>query len=141
MPRDDFTAFADSEHMFYGLHDPFVLIRDETTRALREQVPDTHVESIAVVGKPKWLTIGRRLDEGDQIVVTYFGVCFQARIAVAFGDGHENLEATVTFLFGRWDTPEEQRLRTYFDLAADAVCGFEDDTFRARFLAFREADP
>jgi hypothetical protein len=131
---DDFTAFAGSEHMFHGLGDPYGLIREEVERALGE------VAAIVTHGDPKWLTIARRTDAGT-MVVAYFGVCVRARLTLVIDYGREVTEATATLLFGRWDQPDEQRLRTYFDLHADAERGYEDDLFQARFLAFREDDP
>jgi hypothetical protein len=140
-PRDDFRAFADHEHMFFGLADPYAAIRSELSDQLRSQVPDTEVESIVVHELPRWLTIGRRLDDSTKLVVVYWGVCFRARIAVTLGYGREDLTATLTFLFGNWDNPEQQRVRTYFDLGADAERGFTADLFERRFLAFRNDEP
>ncbi|MEO8699154.1 MAG: hypothetical protein ABI867_03895 [Kofleriaceae bacterium] len=140
-PRDDFAVFADREHMFYGLVDPYAAFRGELVEQLCAQVPDTVVESIAAFDEPKWLTIGRRLDDGSKLVVAYWGVCFRARVAVAYGYGTEQLTAALTFLFGRWDDPAEQRVRTYFDLGDDAERGFTAERFEQRFLAFRADDP
>jgi hypothetical protein len=131
---DDFTAFAGSEHMFFGLHDPFGLIREEAVRALGP------IATIVTRGEPKWLTIARRTDSGE-MAVAYFGVCFRARLTIVVDYGRDQVDATATLLFGGWDNPEHQRLRTYFDLHDDADRGYEDDRFEARFLAFREDDP
>jgi hypothetical protein len=38
--RDDFGVFEGSEHMFYGLSDPFALIRAEVESSLKAQVAD-----------------------------------------------------------------------------------------------------
>ena len=138
-PRDDFGVFAGSEHMFFGMVDPFGAIRSELADQLARQVPDTTIDSIRTYDTPKWLTIAKRVEQ--DMVVAYFGVCFRARVRVTLGYGHEDLDATLTFLFGRWDEPQSQRLRTYFDLHGDADRGFTDELFRERFLAFRADDP
>jgi hypothetical protein len=140
-PRDDFTIFEGAEHMFFGMVDPFGAMRSELTDQLRKQVADTEVESIRCEGEPKWLTIGKRGEDTTQLVVTYFGVCYRARVVVAVGYGREQLVATLTFLFGRWDDPIQQRCRTHFDFHGDAETAYADDRFRERFLAFRADDP
>jgi hypothetical protein len=127
--------------MFYGMVDPFGAMRGELADQLRAQVADTEVESIRCFGEPKWLTIGKRVDDSTELVVAYFGVCYRAHVAVAVGYGREQLDATLTFLFGRWDDPVHQRCRTYFDFHQDAETGHADDRFRERFLAFRADDP
>jgi hypothetical protein len=145
-PRDDFGVFEGLEHMFFGLVDPYGAIRKEVEDQLREQVPDTVVERIVTHADPRWRTIARRsTDVGrdadpNRLIVTYWGVCFRARIVVSMGYAREDLAATVTFLFGRWDTAE-QRVRTYFDLHGDAETGYDDAVFERRFLAFRADDP
>jgi hypothetical protein len=137
--RDDFSVFAGSEHMFYGLSDPFVLVRTEVESSLRAQVPDTLVDSIVAHGTPKFLTLGRKVGDGTKIVVTYFATCFPARITVGYDAGRkrEELAATFTLLVGRVDEPGKQLARTFLDVHADAAQGFTDETFEARFMQFR----
>jgi hypothetical protein len=147
-PRDDFGVFESLEHMFFGLVDPYGAIRREIEDQLRAQVPETVVERIVAHDEPRWRTIARRSPDGarrrdddpNRMIVTYWGVCFRARIAVSMGYTREDLAATVTFLFGRWDTTE-QRVRTFFDLHGDAETGYDDAVFERRFLAFRADDP
>src|SRR5689334_12077589 len=96
-PDDDFTPFAGSEHMFFGLRDPFGLIREEVEEGLREQVPDTEVVSIATLEKPKFLTLGRKTDDENRVVVTHFAFCLRARLTVLFDERRkgEVIEATL----------------------------------------------
>jgi hypothetical protein len=138
-PRDDFGVFEGREHLFHGLADPFALVRDEVEATLRRQLPGGVVESIVTYDEPKWLTIARRGEPGA-LVVASFGVCFRARIAMAIGYGREDVTATLTFLFGRWEDPEQQRMRTYFDLHADAAAGFDDDVLGLRLRAFHDEE-
>ncbi|HEY0993444.1 MAG TPA: hypothetical protein VGD80_40605 [Kofleriaceae bacterium] len=138
-PRDDFSVFADTEHMFFTLRDPYRLIRDETEAGLRRQVSDTEVSSIVCGGVPKFLTIGRKLDGGARIAVTWFAFCVQARIALTCDAGRQRdeLGATLTFLFGRIDEPGREASRVFIDLHNDAEPCFTDEVFQERFVAFR----
>jgi hypothetical protein len=140
-PDDDFSPFAGSEHMFFGLRDPFGLIRSEVEGALREQVPDTRVVSIAMQGKPKFLTLGRKTDDDKQVVVTHFAFCLRARLAVLFDEQRkgEVIEATLSFLFGNVDRAGAERFRRHFDLHGDADAHFDDEKLKERFLAFRSS--
>jgi hypothetical protein len=140
-PDDDFSAFAGHEHMFFGLRDPFGLIREEVEAALREQVPDTDVVSIATLEQPKFLTLGRKADDETQMIVTHFAFCLRARVSVLFDARRkgEVIEATLTFLFGNVDSPGKQRFRRHFDVHAQAEAEFDDARFKQRFLAFRTA--
>jgi hypothetical protein len=140
-PRDDFSPFAANEHMFYGLIDPYAMIRAEILGVLRRQVADTQLHHVAVQGEPKYLTIGRASDEPDKVIVAHFGFCLQATLGVTDGRGEkgELLPATATFLFCDVDQPGKERMQLHLDLFADAGQAFDDDVFRRRFLAFRTA--
>src|SRR5687767_2460431 len=85
-PEDDFSAFQGQEHMLFGLRDPFGLIRSEVEEGLRQQVPDTVVVSIETRGEPKFLTLGRKVDDGAQLVVTHFAFAVRARLTVLFDE-------------------------------------------------------
>jgi hypothetical protein len=138
-PADDFAAFEGSEQMFFGLRDPYGMMRSELENALREQVADTVVASIAITDKPKFLTLGRRADDGDKAIVTHFGICARAKVAVLFDEQRkgELLEATLTYLFGHVDKPGSVTCRTHFDLHDDADRHFDDEVFKRRFMTFR----
>ncbi len=138
-PADDFSAFAGNEHMFYGVKKPFEFIRRETEAALRRQVEDTVLDAIETFDTPKFLTLGRQLDGGKQILVTHFGCCVRARLFVTYGGGtqHELIEATLTFLFGDVDQRGSERSRFHADLHGEAAQRFNDQAFKERFLAFR----
>jgi hypothetical protein len=139
-PDDDFSAFLGQEHMFFGLRDPFGLIRSEVEEGLRQQIADTEVVSIATVGEPKFLTLGRKA-EGEQVVVTHFAFAVRAKLTVLFDERRkgELIEALLTFLFGDVDT-NEKRFRRFIDVHADAERGFDDAAFKERFLAFRQGE-
>lgn len=142
-PRDDFAVFAGTEHMFYQLRDPYRMIRDETRAALRLQVADTEVESIACTGAPKFLTLGRKIEDGTRMIVTYFGFCVRARLTLTCDAGRQRdeLDAALSFLFGRIDEPGRETSRVHIDVHADAERCITDEVFQQRFVAFRhEAD-
>lgn len=138
-PDDDFSAFQGREHMFFGLRDPFGLIRSEVEDSLRQQIADTEVVSIATLGEPKFLTLGRKVDDGAQVVVTHFGFAVRAKLTVLFDQRRkgELIESLLTFLFGDVDT-SNKRFRRFIDVHADAERCFEDAVFKERFLAFRQ---
>ena len=139
-PRDDFTAFAGAEHMLFQLRDPYRMIREEVEAGLRRQVQDTEVTAIACGEHPKFLTLGRKTDDGASILVSHFGFCVRARIALTYdaGAGREELAAALTFLFGRVDEPGRETRRVFLDVHGDAEQAYTDEGFQARFVKFRE---
>jgi hypothetical protein len=138
-PRDDFRVFAGNEHMFFTLRDPYRTIRDETEAALRRQVADTAITSITCTDPPKFLTLGKKIDDGTRIAVSFFAFCLRARIALTYdaGQQHDELSATLSFLFGRIDEPGHETSRVHVDVHADAERAFTDEGFQQRFVAFR----
>jgi len=140
---DDFGAFDGLEHMLLGLRDPFDLIRGETEATLRRQIPDTVLERIVTFGEPKFLTLGRKTDDGSQMVVSYHAFCVRAQLSVSH-EGvakHELIDALLTFLFGEVDRPGHERCETYFDVHGDAQANFTDEVFEKRFILFRHNRP
>jgi len=137
-PRDQFAGFTGDEHLFALLDDPLQLIRAELEHDLREQVPDTVLHAIVMQGEPKFLTVGDRGPD-DTMTVTHFGFCIRTRLALGHAgrDAREELDATLTFLFGLLDRPGQQQLRTFFDLGGDADRAFTDETFDERFEELR----
>lgn len=132
-PRDDFGVFVGSEHMFFKLDDPYGFIRRSVEAGLSKQVPGTVIHAIRAHGKPKFLTAGRRTEDGAKMVVTRAGFCVQAEIEAEPPDGaREHLEATLTFTFAGLDTPGEEQVRQWIDLHVDAVRAFDDDVFLER---------
>jgi hypothetical protein len=138
-PRDDFSAFAGAEHMLFQLRDPFRMIREEVEATVRRQVSDTEVVAIACGEHPKFLTIGRKTDDGTKVIVSHFGFCVRARIELTYdaGAGREQLPVALTFLFGRVDEPGRETQRVFLDVHADAEPAYTDEGFQARFVAFR----
>lgn len=138
-PRDDFRAFADHEHMFFGLHDPYRMIREELLEILRRQVPDSVLDGIVVRDQPKFLTIGKKTDDAQKVIVAHFGFCISTLLAVSHAGGtrRDRLPATATFLFGQVDRPGAERMQIHLDLAADAEPAFDDTVFQDRLRAFR----
>jgi hypothetical protein len=134
-PRDDFSIFAGREHMFFGLTEPFAMIREEIESSLRKQVADVVVERIAGRDEPKFLTLGKKIEDGSKMIVTAFAFAFSSTIDVSSSHGKERLDATVTFLFRDVDKPGSEKCRTYVDLNADAPRGLTE--VQERFLAFR----
>ncbi len=142
-PRDDFGVLEGSEHLLFGLDDPYGVLRVEAARYLAQTTPDLELERIACTGSPKWLTITRRTDAHKrELTVTGFGLCAEATLTFGSGYGSEQAEATITLLCVRWNEPFRQLVRAYVDLGADAAPGYTDEAFQHRLLAFRaEVDP
>lgn len=136
-PRDDFSVLEGSEHMLFGLADPFAVIRREVERYLVLQSPDTVVEAIVGLGDPKWLTITRRDPGQSTMTVTGFALCMRARITSSIGYASEDAAATVTILCIRWDQPARELIRAYVDLGDHGAPGFTDEAVQHRLLAFR----
>jgi len=136
-PRDDFRVLQDSEHMLFGLDDPYGVIRREVARYLQTVTPDLEVERIACHGDPKWLTITRRLGTTTTMTVTGFGLCLHATITSGVGYASDQAAAVITLLCVRWDEPARELVRAFVDLGADGEAGFTDEAFQHRLLAFR----
>lgn len=136
-PADDFRIFEGAEHMFFGLPDPFGVIREETEAGLKRQVPDTELVSIVAHGEPRFIATGAKSDDGT-MHATDFGFCFRATMTVAFNQGRneEILESALTFLFGGLSRSEGVRLKTYSDLHAEADRNFREELLEQRFRVF-----
>jgi hypothetical protein len=137
-PRDDFRAFDGVEQMFYDLPDPYAQIRVEVLRALRRQVPDTELDAIRTFDKPKFLTIGRQVNEGRNVVVTHFAFCVRAYLAVRNARGAHELTTALTLMYGRVDEPNNQTFRIFVDVGADSLRAHDDDELKQRFVAFHQ---
>ena len=138
-PRDDFGIFAEHEHMFFGLADPYAMIREETEGMLRKQVDDASIQRIEAFAEPKWLTLGRKIDgEPGKVQVGHYGFCFRCFIDVESSGRDDRLDATLTFLFIDIDRKGQEKMRLSIDLFDDATTAFGDDVFQNRFLAFRD---
>lgn len=138
---DDWSAFAGREHMFFGLTEPFALMRREVEAGLTQQVSDTVVVAIRTQGVPHHLTLGKKTADPTKIIVSFVGFAVQAEIeATSEGQTHR-LPSTLTFVFGRVDERGHETARSWIDLGADAAAAFDEDHFRERFLAFRAEHP
>ena len=138
-PRDNFAAFAGTEHMLVGVPDPYGFIRHATEDGLRRQVPDTVLDRIVTYSEPKFLSLGKKTPDGSAFVLSYLGFCVRARLEVSYAAGArtEKIDAALTFLLGDLDRSGSAKCRTYCDLREEVERTFSDDTFEARFLAFR----
>lgn len=142
-PTDDFGAFAGKEHMFFGLAEPYTLIRAELESGLRKQVPDSVLERIETHGEAKFLTLGRKTPDPSKVVVAHYGFSVLARLSVSYAAGakREVIETAITFLFVNVDLPGEEKFRTHFDLHGDVARNFTDERFQEWFLSFRAEFP
>jgi hypothetical protein len=142
-PRDDFDVLEGSEHMLFGLDDPYEVLRVETARYLAQTTPDLELERIECTGSPKWLTITRRTDpQQPELTVTGFGLCIEATLTFGSGYASEQAPAVITLLCVRWNEPYRQLVRAYVDLGPDVELGSTDEAFQHRLLTFRaEVDP
>ncbi|PRQ08512.1 hypothetical protein [Enhygromyxa salina] len=138
--RDDFSSFAETAHMFFGIDAPFVMIREELEKMFCQQVPDSRINSITCDGEPKFLTLGRRAEpDAEQVVVTHYGVCFQCTIDIETNEHHEPaLRCTMTLAFGDIDKSGEERMQAWMNLHDDADPAFDEEVFKQKFLGFRD---
>ena len=139
-PRDRFEVFAGKEHMFFGLPDPFAYIRGEIESSLAKQVADTIVDAIVTEGEPKFLTLGRNVEDGKKLLVTWFGCCVRAKVYVSYdaNQKHELMHAAITCLFGHWDEGADRRVARFFlDVHDQAERGYDDGLFKNRLMEFR----
>src|SRR5947209_1825065 len=69
---DDFTPLTDADHWLDWVgDDPARVVRGEIERRLREQAPTATLEWVRLLGKPEFLTVGRKLpDDPDKIIAT-----------------------------------------------------------------------
>jgi hypothetical protein len=141
-PRDDFGIFAETTHMFFGVDEPFAMLRSELEDMFRQQIASSRINAIKTVGEPKFLTMGHRLEgDEDKVVVTHYGVCFQCSIDVETDDHREpELWCTMTVAFGDLDQPGDERMQAWMDIGGDADAAFEEEAFKGKFLEFRYAD-
>lgn len=138
---DDFSIFAETEHMFFGLAEPFTVIREELEEVFVSQVESSRLHAITARGEPKFLTMGYRSEEDeDKVVVTHYGACFQALVDVENDEDREpELPITMTLCVGKLDQPGSESMQTWVHVLDDADAAFEQETFEQRFMAFREA--
>jgi hypothetical protein len=137
---DEFSGFAGSEHMFFGLAEPFQFIRRQVESSFREQVSDSIVRSIRMQGAPKFLTIARKTDDDETTaIVAHFAFCLRATVIVhsATSNLREEVKATLTFMFGHMDKPGIKTSRAHIDLHEEADAAYDDALFKKRFLSFR----
>lgn len=137
-PRDDFGVLEGTEHLLFGLADPYAVIRREVVRYLAQTEPELELERIECLEEPKWLTATRRLDPSNlELTVSGFGLCVPATLTFGSGYGSEQARSTITILCARWHEPAREVIRAYVDLGLDADAGYTDDAFRARLDVFR----
>jgi len=116
------------------------LVENELDQAQHDRLSDVLAVSSAgmLVRQALWERL-EGFDDGKHAVVTHFGFCARARLAVLFDEQRkgELIEATLTFMFGNVDVSGSQTCRTHFDLHADADRHYDDDVFKSRFMTFR----
>ena len=80
-PADDFSIFADSEHMFFGLSEPYAVIREELDAAAAsgKKAPDgdaTPTGSVSICSSPS-LNCGSLAATPVHHPKQDIGLCFQ----------------------------------------------------------------
>ncbi|MEM9190426.1 MAG: hypothetical protein AAGF12_14670 [Myxococcota bacterium] len=134
----DFGVFAEHEHQFFGMEDPYEFIAQEISEGLQRQVADTVVESIVAFDVPKFLTLGTRLpDDPDRMRVTGFAFCCRLEVVASTKKQRETLSVTFSACFHGISHPETAKSRVWIDLHHDALQAFDERHLEARFLEFR----
>lgn len=135
---DDFSVFAGNVHMFFGVREPFLYMREQTEACLRGQNSDVVLTALKAYGVPRFYTMGQQTADGKTILVTHFGTCVRAKLYVRHDQecGSE-MDATLTFLFGDVHLSGQEKYRCHFDFGEDAEKAFAEKAFHERFLVFR----
>lgn len=120
--KDDFHALDESRHMlpWVGLDedDPYGELREHFEEALVSQDAGSVLEWVRLVGEPKWLTAGKKTDDGS-MVLQRAGLAVAFELSVVAGDLRRwPLAGVATFLGVRLGTPEA-RFQFLFDVNAD----------------------
>jgi hypothetical protein len=146
-PRDDFGAFAGSEHFLTWLRDPYAMIREAIEDGVRHNVADTIVDSIATFDVPYFVFDGpwfpartRSAGGGADPRVTCAGFCVALRCAVrtpSLGRS-EILVGALTVMMGRIDKPGRETMRVMFDPHGDFQRAFNEQTLKRRFHESKE---
>lgn len=137
--RDNLSSVAAREDIFLGALEPLLAVRTDIEDALTRQVPETIVESIELVGEPKFLTHGRALD--GEFFTSHAGFASLGQVRVNHGPDSDAMVLTVciTVMYGRGSDPAKLNRRNFLDIEDDAASGFEQATFAKRMDAFRDA--
>ena len=124
--------------MFFGLDEPYAMIRAQIEETLRAQVAGTEVAAIRGLGEPLWVSLGRKLEaEPDKVQIGHFAFCFRCALDLGTPRGRERLQACVTFMFRDIDIEGGAQSRYFLDLGEDADKAFDKDILTHRFLEFR----
>lgn len=116
---DDFSKLEPTKHMLMWLSaEPYVAIRREVERILKQQVADSRLETFCVASEPQWIT-GARPGGGDpnKAILVRTGVAFEFRLNVRepSGRAHE-LQGTYTWVGTNLDNPDTAKQRLWLDL-------------------------
>ena len=132
---DDWKAFTDLEHLFFGMANPFAFLRACIEEVIRQGDPRATVESVHTVDAPKHLAVASA--ESRQILA--FAIVFRAHLEIARPEGGpaDRVDATVSVFLGDLDKPGRQRVARFIDLGENGVAAFDDSQFSARFQEFQ----
>lgn len=143
---DDFTPLTGANHWLGWLgDDPAQAVREQIEGMLRQQVATAKVEWIRLLGKPYFLTGGRKASEdSSQIIVT------RAALALAFdlevraegaagkeGDRVDSLAGVFSWVAVGLDT-DNRRDRMHLDL--DAELAWASDKLMSRIYELDRPD-
>ncbi|MEZ0230827.1 MAG: hypothetical protein ACAI25_19570 [Planctomycetota bacterium] len=97
--------------------DPYAEIRSRFQATLTEQNPTSVLESLRIVGEPRFMTCGREVQhEGRKhMLVTRVGLAFSFEILVVSGPERWPLRGSASFVVAALDQPQPLR-QFHFDL-------------------------
>lgn len=141
MTSDDFSGLDASRHMLpwvgLGEEDPYGELREHFEEALVAQDPGSVLEWVRLVGEPKFLTAGRRTDDGNMILQRA-GLAFSFELSVVAGDLRRwPLAGVATLVGARLGTPAP-RFQFHFDVNEDLETMTKTERFACRLAALDE---
>jgi len=121
-PKDDFVKLTESDHWLDWLgEEPAVAVRRSIQDIVAEQVPGAELEWLKIVDAPRYLTMGRRHQGGEErVIVTRAAIALAFAVSVASpGRRREILDGTFTWIAINLDEPGTRKDRVWFDLRTD----------------------
>jgi len=127
---DDFAPLTTSDHWLGWLGDnPARAVRSEIELILRQQVSTAHLEWVRLLGKPHYLTGGRKLpDDPGKVIVTRAALAVPFELQVRSAGGVEEVRGVFSWVASGLDGT--RRDRVYFDLDAELAWASEQLTLR-----------
>ena len=115
----NFDKLEATEHMFKWLDvNPFEAIFTQVESMLKNQVPESKLNSFCVISEPQWLTGGRKNEEDEsKVILVRTGVAFEFNLFVQGADNEqEQLNGVFSWVGVNLDSPEKNQQRYWLDV-------------------------